>query len=84
MQELSRSGASVDFVDSTAANLPTSGVNVIVLDFDSDANPLTSFGAGNAADLIARRITAHGAGFFVYFNQARDLPRLGVFDGPQQ
>lgn len=30
----------------------------------------------NAADLIASRVTAHGAGFFIFFNQALDLPRL--------
>ncbi len=67
----------VRFVDSTAANLPTGGVNVVVLqDFDNDANPLTPFWAGNAADLIAGRITEHGAGFFIYFNQALNLPRL--------
>jgi hypothetical protein len=35
-------GTSVHFVDSTTANIPTSGVNVVVLqDFDNDANPLT-------------------------------------------
>jgi hypothetical protein len=44
--------------------------------FDNDANPLTPFGAGNAADLIASRITTSGPGFFVYFNQGLDLPRL--------
>ena len=67
----------VRFVDSTTANLPTGGVNVVVLqDFDNDANPLTPFGAANAADLIAGRITEHGAGFFVYFNQSLNLPRL--------
>lgn len=67
----------VRFVDSTAANLPTGGVNVVVLqDFDNDANPLTPFGAGNAADLIASRITERGVGFFIYFNQALNLPRL--------
>lgn len=67
----------VHFINSLAENLPVAGVNVIVLqDFDNDANPLTPFGAGNAADLIASRITAHGAGFFVYFNQSLDLPRL--------
>jgi hypothetical protein len=70
-------GTSVHFVDSTAANLPTGDVNVIVLqDFDNDANPLTPFGAGNAADLIASKITSHGAGFFIYFNQSLNLPRL--------
>ena len=70
-------GGPVHFVDSTAANLPAGGVNLVVLqDFDNDANPLTPFGAGNAADLIASKITSHGAGFFVYFNQSLDLPRL--------
>ena len=70
-------GGPVQFVSSTTANLPAGGVNVVVLlDFDNDANPLTPFGAGNAADLIASKITEHGAGFFVYFNQALNLPRL--------
>ena len=59
------------------ANLPSGGVNVIVLqEFDNDSNPLTPFGAGNAADLIASTITARGAGVFVYFNRSLDLPRL--------
>jgi len=70
-------GNAVHFVDSPTADLPTGGVNVVVLqDFDNDANPLTPFGAGNAADLIASKITQHGAGFFIYFNQSLDLPRL--------
>src|SRR5262249_17893675 len=53
------------------------GVNVIVLEnLDDDANPLTPFSAGNAADLIADHITTPGAGFFIYFNQGLDIPRL--------
>lgn len=68
---------SVHFANGSADTLPTTGVNVVVLqDFDNDANPLTPFGAGNAADLIAGRITAQGPGFFIYFNQALNLPRL--------
>jgi hypothetical protein len=52
-------------------------VNVVVLEtFDDDNNPLTPFGAGNAANLIAARITAPGPGFFIYFNQGLNLPRL--------
>jgi hypothetical protein len=67
----------VHFVNGSAATLPTSGVNVVVLeDFDNDANPLTPFGAGQAADLIASRITTDAPGFFIYFNQSLDLPRL--------
>ena len=67
----------VHFANGSAQTLPTTGVNVVVLqDFDNDANPLTPFGAGNAADLIAGRITAQGPGFFIYFNQALNLPRL--------
>ena len=44
--------------------------------FDDDANPLTPFAAGNAATLIANQVTTPGAGFFIYFNQGLDLPRL--------
>jgi hypothetical protein len=67
----------VHFVNTTAGNIPTTGVNVVVLEtFDNDANPLTPFGAGQAADLIADRITTPGPGFFVYFNQSLNLPRL--------
>jgi hypothetical protein len=67
----------VNFVNAPVGGLPNSGVNVVVLDsFDDDANPLTPFGAGNAANLIASRITTPGPGFFVYFNQSLDLPRL--------
>lgn len=67
----------VNFVNATAPLLPATGVNVVVLQsFDDDANPLTPFGAGNAANLIADKITSPGAGFFIYFNQGLDLPRL--------
>lgn len=67
----------VNFVNALAAAIPTGGVNVVVLEnFDDDNNTLTPFGAGQAANLIADRITTPGAGFFIYFNQALDLPRL--------
>ena len=70
-------GNTVNFVNALASAIPTGGVNVIVLEsFDDDNNPGTPFGAGQAANLIADRITTPGAGFFVYFNQALDLPRL--------
>jgi hypothetical protein len=70
-------GPSVDFVNDEIDGVPSSGANVIVLrTFDNDADPLTPFGAGNAANLIADRVTSAGAGFFVYFNQGLDLPRL--------
>jgi hypothetical protein len=70
-------GSSVNLVNAVAPNVPAGGVNVIVLQtFDDDANPLTPFGAGNAANLIASQITTSGPGFFVYFNQGLDLPRL--------
>jgi PEP-CTERM motif len=70
-------GNSVNFVNAPVSTLPAGGVNVVVLQsFDNDANPGTPFGAGNAADLIASRITTSGPGFFIYFNQSLDLPRL--------
>jgi hypothetical protein len=67
----------VSFVNDVAAGVPSGGVNVVVLQsFDDDANALTPFGAGNAANLIADQISTPGAGFFIYFNQGLDLPRL--------
>ena len=70
-------GNQVLFATGPAASLPTSGVNVVVLQqFDDDANAATPFGAGNAANLIAAQITAPGPGFFIYFNQGLNLPRL--------
>src|SRR5438094_824052 len=57
-------GSAVNFVNAPASSVPTGGVNVVVLQsFDNDANPGTPFGAGNAADLIASRITTPG--FFI-------------------
>lgn len=65
------------FANDIVVNLPTSGVNIIVLQtIDNDSNPATLFGAGNAANLIADQITLSSPGFFVYFNSGLDLPRL--------
>lgn len=65
------------FANDEVGNLPATGVNTIVLrTFDNDADPVTLFGAGNAANLIAEQITASGAGFFIYFNSGLDLARL--------
>lgn len=70
-------GNQVLFANNVVGSLPTSGVNIIVLQtFDNDNNPATPFGAGNAANLIADQITSPGAGFFIYFNSGLDLPRL--------
>jgi len=69
--------STLSFANNTIANIPTSGVNTIVLrTFDDDANTVTPFGAGNAANLIAAQLASPGAGFFIYFNQGLDLPRL--------
>jgi hypothetical protein len=70
-------GGSVLFANDVVGNLPTTNVNVVVLrTFDDDANAATPFGAGNAANLIAGRLTTPAPGFFIYFNQGLDLPRL--------
>lgn len=70
-------GSTINFANDIAVNLPSSGVNVIVLrTFDDDANSATPFGAGSAANLIATQITVDGAGFFIYFNSSLDLARL--------
>jgi len=70
-------GDEVHFANDVVGNLPTDGVNVVVLEtLDNDGNPATPFGAGNAADLIAGQITTPGPGFFIYFNSGLNLPRL--------
>jgi hypothetical protein len=70
-------GNTVLFANNVADQLPPGNVNVIVLrSFDNDNDTNTPFNAGTAADLIAAQITSPGPGFFVYFNQGLDLPRL--------
>lgn len=70
-------GGAVHFFNGPIANLPKSGINVIVLEtFDNDNNPATPFLAGTAANLIAAQVTTPGAGFFIYFNSALDVARL--------
>lgn len=65
------------FANGLAQNLPADHVNVVVLQsLDDDNNALTPFGAGNAATLIAAQVATSGPGFFIYFNQGLDLPRL--------
>ena len=67
----------LSFFNGTAATLPASGFNVIVLqDNDNDNNLATAFGAGTAANLIAARINQAGAGFFIYTNQGLGVNRL--------
>lgn len=68
---------SILFSSDTAANLPASGVNTVVLQsLDNDGDPGTPFGAGSAANLIADQITSSGPGFFIYFNSGLSVPRL--------
>jgi len=69
----------LQFVNDEVGNLPTGGVNFVVLQTtDNDANPATPFGAGSAATLIANALTDPGPspGFFIYFNSGLNLPRL--------
>ncbi|WP_293682875.1 PEPxxWA-CTERM sorting domain-containing protein [uncultured Phenylobacterium sp.] len=70
-------GDTVAFANDVVGNLPASGRNIIVLEtFDNDGDAGTPFLAGNAANLIATQVTSDGAGFFIYFNSALNLPRL--------
>ena len=70
----------IDFANGPI-NAIAGGIDVAVLQtLDDDANPLTPFGAFNAADLLAGRITQHGPGVFVYFNQDLALPVLVYSD----
>ena len=65
------------FDNDVIGGVPTSGVNVVVLEtFDNDNDPATPFGAGSAANLLAAQIVAPGPGFFIYFNSGLNLPRL--------
>ena len=64
-------GGTISFANGTAASLPTSGINAMVLqEFGPPMN------AGLAANLIAARITLPGAGVFIYFNTGLGLARL--------
>jgi len=63
--------APLSVVVDVAANVPAGGADVIVLlDFP------VPFNAGLAANAIAAQVSTPGAGFFIYFNSALDLPRL--------
>lgn len=70
----------IRFANGVIGAIP-SNANVVVLQTtDNDNNPLTPFGAGNAADLLAAQITTSGPGLFIYFNSSLDLPRLVYSD----
>ncbi|PPD03322.1 MAG: hypothetical protein CTY29_09910 [Methylobacter sp.] len=67
----------VNLINGLESEIPSGGVNFVVLrSFDNDNNLSTPFNAGTAANLIANRVDTAGAGFFIYFNQGLDLPRL--------
>ena len=59
------------FATGLAADIPATGVNVVVL---QDVGP--PMNAGLAANLIAAQITDSAPGFFIYFNTGLNLPRL--------
>jgi hypothetical protein len=68
------------FANGPISAIPSDANVIVLLTTDNDNNPLTPFGAGNAADLLAGRITTPGPGLFVYFNQSLNLPRLVYSD----
>jgi hypothetical protein len=74
-------GNQIHFANGLFNAIPATGVNAVVLQStDNDANPLTPFGAANAADLLASQITDRGPGVFVYFNSSLNLARLVYSD----
>lgn len=70
----------IRFANGTIGSIPFDANVVVLQTTDNDNNPLTPFGAGNAADLLAGRIATPGPGLFVYFNQSLNLPRLVYSD----
>ena len=56
-------GNTINFANDLVENLPSSGLNVIVL----QTAPIP-FNAGLAANAIADQVTSPGPGFFIYFN----------------
>jgi len=71
----------INLANGPVGAIPATDVNVAVLQtLDDDNNPLTPFGAFNAADLLASRITQHGPGVFIYFNEDLALPVLVYSD----
>lgn len=69
-------GSNILFVNDVVSNIPGTANTVVLRTFDDDANLATPFAAGNAANLIAGQLTTPNPGFFIYFNQGLDLPRL--------
>lgn len=68
-------GNSLSFANSLAADLPGSGINVIVIE-DNTTTTGAAFNAGTAATLIAQAVTTDGAGFFYYNNSGLQVNRL--------
>jgi hypothetical protein len=73
-------GNQLRFANGLAGDIPFSANVAVLQTLDNDGDSLTLFGAGNAADLLASRITVHGPGVFVYFNQGLNLARLVYSD----
>jgi hypothetical protein len=63
------------FINARANQLPTSGVNMIVLQ-DSVGAGGTALNAVRSADLIAAELDTDEPGFFIYFNRPLNINRL--------
>ena len=73
--------SSIQFANDVVGNLPTSGVNVVVLrTFDNDNDLLTPFNAGSAANLIAGQLTSSGPGLFVLLQPGTRPSATRVFN----
>lgn len=69
-------GTQINFANGPVSALPSNANLLVLQTLDDDNDPLSPFGAFNAANLIASRVTDHGPGVFVFFNEDLSLPEL--------
>lgn len=70
------------FANGTIDAIPSNANVIVLLATDNDNNPLTPFGAGNAADLIAGKVTTAGPGALHLFHPEPEPTATGLFRQP--